>query len=294
MFPRAKYKEDLTLDDIKDAVGSKKYDGGMFFAIVKKNGALRFVSRRQSVKGHYPDRTSQLPQFHDIRLPEHAGAVIGLELIHTGHKKEAPESHPMVSGILNSLPPRAISTQHLEGPVRAVLHDVIKPKLATYKEKINFLKDVETKAGKPDVFFTPEFTFGHDAIRKLIDKTRDEGHEGVIVTSLSEPEAQNPRLKVKHRQTWNLKVSGIREAIDKYGKPKKMMGALELKDATGRHVGDVGTGFSHPLRIEIWNNKRKWMDKPIQVTGVTPVREKMKAKMMVYNGLADGEIDTIP
>ena len=295
MFQRAIYKEPakLNLEDIKDPIGSVKYDGGHFFIKFNKKGIPSFISRRQSVKGHYPDRTPNLPQFHDIVLPEFAGHVFSTELIHTGHDKNTPESHPSVSGILNSLPKRAIETQKLNGPVRAVLLDVIHPKLDTYAEKLNLLKEVENKANKPDLLFLPEFHKGHEAVKKLIDKTRNEGREGVIVASLTTPEHKNPRLKIKHFGTYNLKIIGILQEIDKNGKPKESMGAFQLADATGRHVGDVGTGFTREYRQRVWKHKENFLDSAIQVRAMPPVRKGMKLKMPVYNGTPDGDIDIV-
>jgi hypothetical protein len=294
MFQRAKYKEGISLDDIKDPIGSVKYDGGHYFVKFNSKGIPSFISRRQSVHGHYPDRTDNLPQFHDIAVPELAGHVLSAELIHTGTRKSDPESHPAVSGILNSLPHNAIETQRLNGPVRAVLLDVIKPKLKTYAEKLDLLKHVERKVNKPSLFFVPEFHRGKKAIEKLIQKTKDEGREGIIVASATLPEEENTRLKVKHRSTYNLKIIGLLQENDIYGKPKQSTGAFQLADATGRHVGDVGTGFTRELRQSSWKKPKSWLNRLIQVKAMPPVRQGMKIKMAIFNGDADGEIDTIP
>lgn len=294
MFTRHKYVDDISLKDIQDPVGSPKLDGAMYYAVFDKNGSPQFYSRRQSVKGGYPNRTKNIPHLASIKVPEYAGAVIGLELIHTGHDPSTIESHPAASGILNSLPPRAIETQKLTGPIRAVPHDVVRPKLATYKDKLNYLQKLVEKVNKPDIFYLPEYHFGHKAIEKLIKRTKDDNKEGVIVTSLTKPESDNVRLKIKHKKTWNLKVKDIHQEYDKYGKPKNSAGALVLEDATGREVGEVGTGFNRDLRNEIWKHPKAWKGALVQVKGMDPVRPGMKLKMLVYNGLADGDIDTIP
>lgn len=294
MFQRAKYKETLDLHDIKDPVGSIKYDGGHYFVKFNRAGVPSFISRRQSVKGHYPDRTANLPQFHDIKLPEYANHVFSVELIHTGKNKNNLESHPAVSGILNSLPHNAIETQKLNGPVRAVLLDVIKPSIKTYGEKLELLKAVEKNVGKPSIFFVPEFHVGKDKIQKLIEKTKEEGREGIIVASMTADESSNPRLKVKHRMTYNLKVRGFLQEHDTQGNPKNSLGAFELEDATGRHVGDVGTGFTREFRQSVWKKKKDWLGRLIQVRAMPPVRVGMKIKMPIYNGESDGQLDTIP
>lgn len=294
MFQRAKYKEDINWEEIPNPVGTIKYDGGMFFAKFNKHGIPSFISRRQSVKGHYPDRTEKLPQFHDIKLPQYAGHVIALELIHTGHDKDNTESHNITSGILNSLPPKAIFDQKIKGPIRAVMHDVIKPHLETYQAKLNLLKQIEHDAKKPNLLYTPKLYLGKDSIRKLLEITRDQGREGVIITSLTNDESQNPRAKIKHYSTYNLKIFGLLEEVDIKGNPKNSTGAFQLADAQGRHVGDVGTGLTRELREKSWKNKKSWLGRAIQVRAMPPLDSiHRKLRHPVFNGEADGEIDSV-
>jgi hypothetical protein len=294
MFQRAKYKEDTDWRTVKDPVGTIKYDGGMFFMKFNKAGVPSFISRRQSVKGHYPDRTEKLPQFHDIKLPEYAGHVIALELIHSGNSKDDPESHNILSGILNSLPPKAILDQRIKGPVRAVMHDVIKPKIDTYGEKLNYLKQLEKSVGKPNLLYVPELHIGKDSIRQLLETTRDQGREGIIVASLTADEAGGHRVKIKHYQTYNLRIFGILQEVDIRGNPKNSTGAFQLQDGAGRHVGDVGTGLSKELREKSWKNKKSWLGRLVQVRAMPPLDSiHRKLRHPVFNGEADGEIDTI-
>jgi hypothetical protein len=298
MFQRHKYKENIPIDTIKDPIGSIKYDGAHFFVRFDKEGVPAFISRRQSVKGHYPDRTEKLPQFHDIKLPDYAGHILSAELIHTGWNKHGIESHPNVSGILNSLPPRAKEVQKAIGPVRAVLLDVIKPELTTYKEKLDYLRKLEKQAKKPETFFVPDLKIGKSEIWKLIEATRNEGREGVIVTSLTGKDIDNPRSKIKHYKTFNLRVKGITQEIDKNGKPKPSAGALILEDASHREVGNTGTGFTREERIDIWNNPKKWLGQLVQIKAMYQPSHRgqsasYKLHVPVYNGLADGDIDTV-
>lgn len=290
---RHKYKEPRTdhLEKVTDPIGSIKYDGAAYFVPVSEDGSLRFISRKPSVTGKLLDRTEKLPHLASIKLPQFAGHVLHVELIHTGKTKGAPESHPTVSGILNSLTPKALRDQAEKGPVRAVLLDVIHPSVPTFSEKLKILKDIETSAGKPSLFFTPKTTKGLENITKLLDSSRSKGHEGVIITSLTKPEDKNPRYKVKHVGTYNLRVEGIAREKDKHGNPKDSMGALDVYDKTGRHVARVGTGFSRELRKEIWENPYDWLYKLIQVKAMRPTAHKLRAP--VYNGEADGEIDRI-
>jgi len=286
MFQRAKYVEPRKLlwQDIPNPAATIKYDGGHYYLSVQSDGSLKYYSRRESVKGGFPERSAQIPHLSNVKLPQYAGHVYSVELIHTGKDKNNKESHPAVSGILNSLLPRSIETQLNTGPVRAVLLDVINPPLPTYKEKIAHLKEVEKAFGKPALMFVPEIATTKPEIIKLIERTKAEGREGIIVTSLTKPESINPRIKIKHFDTYNLRVVRIIQEEDTHGNLKPSMGAMDCVDSSGRVVCTVGTGFSKELREEIWRNQFKWIGKLIQVKtmGLGSVGGKLRAP--VFNG----------
>lgn len=292
MFPRAKYKE-TPWHELPDPVALPKRDGAHFFLKIDHDGNQQYFSRRESVKGGFPERSAQLPHLATKKLPEFAGQVFSVELIHTGHNKDHPESHVALSGILNSLPAKAIKTQEEKGRVRAALIDVVDPPLPTYRHKLLHMKNLEKTFGDPSIMFVDDPVIGHKNIQELIDKTRHEGREGIIATSLSLPEHENPRLKVKHFYTYNLRVNRVMQEFDQSGKPKESMGKLECTDATGRVVCYVGTGFSKALREEIWKNPKAWIGKLIQVKtmGLSIVGGRLRAP--VFNGDADGDIDKV-
>jgi hypothetical protein len=290
MFQRARYTED-NWDKIKNPAASLKHDGASFFLTIGPLGESRYFSRRPSIKGGFPERTSQLPHLTSTLLPQLAGNVYNVELIHTGHASFGKEDHPKLSGILNSLPAKSIETQKQEGPVRAVLLDVVHPKISTYGEKLQHMKDVEKAFNNSEVLRSIDVKIGKNAIVDLIDSTRKSGREGVIITSLTEPEETNTRVKVKHVNTYNLRVKRINQEYDIKGNPKESAGSLTVVDSTGKEVADVGTGFSRDLRQEIWRNPEAWVNKDIQVKARTPHRNKLIAP--VYNGEPDGQLDMI-
>lgn len=294
MYTRAKYKEvtDDSWRQIPDPIGSKKFDGANFFCPVSADGSLSFISRRVSVKGHHPDRTASLPHLTDKKYPKFAGMLFNGELIHTGFHKNSEEKHNVLSGILNSLPAKAIDTQNQKGPVRFALHNIVNPSFKTYEEKLDFMKHVEKVIGKPDVFFVVPHHEGHEAIQNLITKTRNDGSEGVIVTSKSLPEGPlNPRVKIKHKETYNVRVTGMIRAETINGEPKDEMGALLISDASGKPVGKVGTGFSRQERIDAFKNPGNWVGRHIQVETLGYIKNGLR--MPVYNGDSDGDLDLI-
>lgn len=296
MYGRATYRADNQVNwrDIKDPVSTIKYDGAHFFMRVESDGSMRFFSRRPSVKGGFPERTSQLLHVVDKKMPQYAGQIFATELIHTGHNKLNVESNTKLSGILNSLAPRAIATQALEGPVRVVLLDVLEPRINTYGEKLVHMKKFENDYARPNLVFTPTPVVHPKQIEKLIEQTKKQGREGVIITSLTEPEAKNKRVKLVHVEHLNLLVTKVIQEKDNYGRLKDSMGALEVSDRSGRVVANVGTGFSAADRQEIWRDPTSWVNKAvIQVKhkGLASIGGRLRAP--VYGGLADGSVDLV-
>lgn len=295
MFERAKYKDSLEgvkgWEHLPDPAATIKYDGASFFVPVSADGSLSFISRRPSVKGGYPDRTASLPHLTDKKYPQLAGHVYNVELIHTGFHKNNVESHRLVSGILNSLPPRAQQTQLDTGPIRAVLHNVINPALPTYKAKMKHLQEVERLIGKPDLIFVPKVYTDKAEIRNLIAATKLRNQEGVIVASLEKHESENPRFKIKHKILYNLRITRLIQEIDKNGVPKHAVGAAEVCDASGATVAKVGTGFSRAQRIDAIEHPENWLGRLIQVESMGLAKNMLR--MPVYNGDADGEIDLV-
>jgi hypothetical protein len=290
MYTRAKYKESPDRPLTDDDFGMIKYDGANYFVPVAEDGSLRFLSRRESVKGDFPDRTESLPHLTDVKVPGFAGSVFNVELIHTGHNKSRIESHSAVSGILNSLPPRAIATQEALGPVRMVIHNVINPQFGTFGSALPHMHQFADALGKPQVAFVAPVVKGPEAITKLVQSTKAAGREGVIVVPSTAPEPAT-RIKIKHKITHNLRVSRIVQMLDKHGQPKPMMGALVCVDSRGREVADVGTGFSNDQRVEAFLHPDLWLNRHIQVESMGFAKNKLR--MPVFNGDADGGLDEV-
>lgn len=291
---RAKFKDAKTadvVDNIKDPVGTVKHDGAAFFLHITRKDTPEYISRRLSVKGHHLDRTPKLPHLADFAAPEFRGATFHVELIHTGKDKDGVDNHAHLSGILNSLAPKAIETQKNTGPVRAVLLDVTNPKLPTFQDKLDYMKKFQETVGKPDLLYLPETKIGSKDIKQLSKDTKEKGLEGIIITSLSHPEESNVRHKVKHVDTYNLRVSKVTQLVDKNGTPKPMVGALVVEDSTGKEVANVGTGISREQRMEWWRNPHKIVKSLINVKAMPSTARRLRAP--VYNGEADGEIDKV-
>ena len=290
MYDRAKYKDSSPTTILTDDhVASIKYDGANYFVPFDSQGKPSFISRRESVKGGYPDRTESVPHLAEVRLPQFAGHVYNVELIHTGHSKNHPESHRQVSGILNSLSPRAVATQVALGPIRAVIHNVVNPEFSNHGAAIEHMRTVAKAWDRPELVYVPEYARGPSAIQALIDSTKRRGLEGVIIANLNDP--TRTLTKVKHKIHHNLRIIRITQAIDKNGRPKNVMGAAIVADATGQEVGSVGTGWSAAQREEAWLHPERYENHLIQVESMGLAANRLR--MPVYNGDADGEIDRV-
>ena len=271
-----------------------KHDGGHFYLVVDSQGNHRYFSRRESVKtpGTFPERTSQLPHLTEVKTPEFAGHTYSVELVHTGKNKNSKDDHSAASGILNSLAPKAIATQAETGPIRAVLLDVINPSINTFRSKIAHMKGFEAAVNRPDVLFTPTYHYGIPGVVHVLNTTKEQGREGVIVTELDEPESTNTRVKIKHYKTFNLRIAGITQAEDIKGNKKDMVGSFVLNDASGKFVGNVGTGLNRETAIDAWTNPRNYIGEIAQVKCMDVTKAGI-LRQPVWNGLADGSIDHV-
>jgi hypothetical protein len=291
MHSRAKYNDTFKKgSDDKPKLSSLKYDGASYFLCYDHYGIPTFVSRRPSVTGAVIEKADRVPHLAKT-LPSQAGKVYNVELIHTGHDPYALESHARVSGLLNSLPERSIREQSQDGPIRAVVFDMIEPRVSTFNDKLPHIQGLISDFGDTNLMFHPEYAHGVEGMNALIEKSKKEGREGVITLDPTAPEAKNPRVKLKHKNHYNLKVKAILQEKDISGKPKPSAGALLLEDATGREVGKVGTGFDRRTREDIFKHPNAWLNKLIQVEAMTPTGTKLRQP--VYNGDADGELDTV-
>ncbi len=288
MFNRARYKDSTDKDwtAIPDKVATKKYDGAAYFMAVEDDGSLRFFGRKPSVSGTIIEKTLHLAHLTKTKVPGFASYVFNVELIHTGHCPTDKECHSRSTGILNSLYHKSIETQRKTGPIRVVLHDVITPEIPTFADKLTDMVRFAEQYGEPDLLFAIEPWIGQEKVEQLIELTRVNGEEGVVVTSLTLPEIKNVRIKVKHMQTYNLRVIGTNEEKDKYGVPKGSVGSLILMDNKCKLVGDVGTGLTSEMR-----QRKDWVGKLIQVKCMGVGKEKLRQP--VFNGIADGEWDEV-
>ncbi len=117
---------------------------------------------------------------------------------------------------------------------------------------------------------------GLSQIMRLYDSIMLKGYEGIIVRHLT-------ALYIRRRSIWMMKfkpkkedwyrITGYKEEIDKYGVPKKRLGALICEGDDGTSFS-VGTGFNAEQRNDLWKEKEGLKGKTCHVAyqHITPGR----------------------
>ncbi len=100
----------------------------------------------------------------------------------------------------------------------------------------------------------PSYTINKKDWKDYLDKFIKEGYEGIIIrdpSALYKYGKQNCILKFKPLKEDRFLIISAIEAISKDGKPKNMLGALELQDKEGRKFHCGAGCLSHDSR-EVW------------------------------------------
>ncbi len=102
---------------------------------------------------------------------------------------------------------------------------------------------------------------GKEKAFELLKKAKKDGWEGLVLrysSSVYQKKRSSDFVKLKPKKEEDLKIIGFNEH-----KNKNMLGSLivEYKNNSVK----VGTGFSKQQRVEIWNNREKYLNKICEV-----------------------------
>lgn len=102
---------------------------------------------------------------------------------------------------------------------------------------------------------------GKEIAFELLRRAKEDGWEGLVLrysSSVYQKKRSSDFIKLKPKKEEDLKIIGFNEH-----KNKNMLGSLivEYKNNSVK----VGTGFSKQQRIEIWNNREKYLNKICEV-----------------------------
>lgn len=135
---------------------------------------------------------------------------------------------------------------------------------AIYDARRSLLDSYAGKATHIEVL--PVLYRGNDTskITEFLDKITSEGGEGCILNLCDAPYVWNRTwnlLKVKKMNTLDLQIIGFEEGT---GRLAGTLGAILVRYKNG-NVVKVGSGFTDWLRVEIWNNQGKYLDRICEI-----------------------------
>jgi len=283
--PANTYTARVTEDSWKnpDLIAEEKIDGANFTARITPRG-IQFVSRRLSVDGSAIDRTDNVPHLSTIKLPKkYHGALIQGEMALTRNVRGLSiAAYGSTSGILNSNPDRAVATQQRLGQLRFFPFEVIRaPGLARnapYSERRALLESLATDAHSPYIVLPVSSSSKRALFRRVIrssakiDGFRSHG-EGVVLKDPSGDSRAQPFSwpKVKAHDTFDLLVSGFEPGGGRLH--ERGVGAVLVRDGTGRAVASVGSGLTDEARADMLEHPRRYLGKVMEVRAVGVTRE---------------------
>lgn len=276
---KEKFRTAQTPKDIKNVqnyIPLHKLDGAAFIGVVNPGG-ISLTSAQKSVAGELIPREHNVPHIRDTRVPELKGTVLKGELWH-------PLGFNTLSGILNSHPSNAVQTQYDMGKAFFAPYDIVKMpdgrdgKDVPFHEKIRVLQDIVKKL-KNKYITLPGFAIKNkdEFEKKLLGNTE---YEGIVYRHATDTKA--PTYKVKNWHDYDLRVKRV---IGGAGRLSDSVGALQLEDAAGRIVGNVGSGLSDMLRKKFSNDPQAIIGKIVKVKSMKPLIDKLRAP--VFMGLSD-------
>lgn len=101
-------------------------------------------------------------------------------------------------------------------------------------------------------------------VKEFYEQCLNDGYEGIMIKRpLGEYSGRRTKdwLKYKPVNTLDCVIDGFIEGTGKY---KGMLGALEVIQSNGKTCG-VGSGFNDEQRREIWQNRKKYKNKTIEI-----------------------------
>lgn len=135
--------------------------------------------------------------------------------------------------------------------------------ITPYSNTISTLKNIFSKSKLKNIKMVP-FIYqgtGKEIAFELLKKAKKDGWEGLVLrysSSVYQKKRSSDFIKLKPKKEEDLKIIGFNEH-----KNKNILGSLivEYKNNSVK----VGTGFSKQQRVEIWNNREKYLNKICEV-----------------------------
>lgn len=262
-----KFLEEVIAPDFDNYILERKYDGSLANANFSDTGRVAFRSHRETEGAQtYYDKlpgiefVSNSSPFYSLRridpAPNLHGTVLKVELLH-------PDGSARTSGVLNSYPEKAYSTQASRGLVKAVAWNIIKlngkdvsnlPYVERRKLLEEVIKTIRLYNKNWDIAEKYEGSDPLGFYRKVINDPRGLPYsEGIVIKP--KDAIEESWFKVKNRDFSDLVVVDFIEGSGKYA---NSLGAILVEDPITGDRGKVGS-FAIPdaHRDWIWQHRNE-------------------------------------
>jgi len=254
-------------DKLSDVI--KRYNKGWWN--IKYNGIRAIISTANDGSITIYSRSGEI-----LNLPVIEKKLIEVKLpINSTFDCEITSADDDVSTVMEVIFRQRLTDKHkkIMDSIKVNIFDVLTYNTASVKNKllsdrIILLDKVKNIINKNDIINfvvynkLPE-NFTVEDVKKIVDEVISNGGEGIIVkvNELYIEKRDLAWVKVKKQDTIDLEIVDI---IEGKGRNKNKMGALVLKLDDKKTV-KLGTGFKDNERIDIWNNKDKYIGRIAEI-----------------------------
>lgn len=245
--------EDVDFD--RNYILTKKLDG-VNLTCFKRGESISFFTRQGKQVDGLTDLTEQYKELPD-------GVYFGEALYSNEDKaKDRKELYRLSTGELNSKRENK-KISHWIFDYQTLEEWDSENFITPYSNTIHTLENIFLKNKLKNIKMVP-FIYqgtGKEIAFELLKKAKKDGWEGLVLrysSSVYQKKRSSDFVKLKPKKEEDLKIIGFNEH-----KNMNMLGSLivEYKNNSVK----VGTGFSKQQRIEIWNNRKKYLNKICEV-----------------------------
>jgi bifunctional non-homologous end joining protein LigD len=247
-----------------DWVAEPKLDGGRYQLHLEEDGlSVHLFSRRD-----YPriDKAANVPHFAKP-CDGLAGTILDGEIISS--RAVFPKLTPLplgeTTGILNSLPAKAIARQEAEGKLAYVVFDILSycghdVRQKPLCERRTLMLSVIATMNNPFVVAVPQSRDKDGLFRSMISQ----GLEGTVIKNVNSPYGVN-WVKMKRVADFSVIVSGFKPGQGKYAGSLGAVAVSVYENGVLREVG-FASGMDDDMRHSIWKNRETYLGKTIDVS----------------------------
>jgi bifunctional non-homologous end joining protein LigD len=243
--------------DSPDWVAEPKLDGGRYMLYLDEDGlSYHLYSRRD-----FPriDKAANVPHFAHPYMGL-AGTVLDGEVMLPNQTKLGD-----TTGIMNSLPAKAIARQEVEGKLHYNVFDILfhlgrDVRQLPLHERRKLMESVVAIMGNPHVNLVPQHTDKDGLFRSILAA----GGEGTVLKNLNSPYGVN-WVKNKRVADFSVIISGYKDGQGKYAGSLGAVAVSVYQDGILVEVG-FASGMTDAERTDIWTNREAYLGRVIDIS----------------------------